>query len=376
MELRFGVVSVDDHVQEHPDVWTTRMSKSKWGSKIPHLSEQSDGSQIWKINDQIVPILSAGSAGAMMPDRNQEPQRWEQVPAATYNPDARIQAMDADGVDYSVLYPTVPGVAAQHFGAIQDAELELACVRAYNDFLIEEWANHSPRFIPQCIVPISSPKSASEELRRAVAIGHRGVILPSIPWHLKAVPHINDEEWDTVWEWAQELQVPICFHAGASPSTQLETWSGFSPALAAAMNSITGPASTIPIVANLLFSRIMMRFPKLKFVFAETTLAWGAYEIETADHQFERQRLHTEGYDMKPSELFHRQCYLTGSYDQAAFLVRKYLGIENMLWQTNFPNANSTWPNTQDYIKRSFADVPAKERQMVLSGNAANLYHI
>jgi len=120
----------------------------------------------------------------------------------------------------------------------------------------------------------------------------------------------------------------------------------------------------------------MMRFPKLKFVFAETTLAWGAYEIETADHQFERQRLHTEGYDMKPSELFHRQCYLTGSYDQAAFLVRKYLGIENMLWQTNFPNANSTWPNTQDYIKRSFADVPAKERQMVLSGNAANLYHI
>ncbi len=374
MELRYGVVSVDDHVQEHPDVWTSRMSKAKWGDRIPHLSEQRDGSQVWEINGQKAPMRGTASAGAMMPDRNQEPQRWDQVPAAAYQPAARLQAMDADGVDCSVLYPTVPGVAGQHFGAIEDAQLELACVQAYNDFLVEEWAGHSPRFVPQCVVPISSTQAAADELRRAVAKGHRGVILPSLPWHLKDVPHINDEAWDVVWAACQELEAPVCFHAGVSPSTQLETWSGFSPTLAAAMSSITAPASTIPIVANILFSRILTRFPRLKIVFAETTLAWGAYEIETADHQFERQRLHTEGYNMKPSELFHRQCYLTGWYDRAAFLVRHYLGVENMLWQTAFPQANSTWPNTRDYINRSFEGVPANEREMVLSGNAAKLY--
>ena len=376
MELKYGVVSVDDHVQEHPEVWTSRLSKAKWGDRIPHLAEQADGSQVWEIDGQGVPMRGVASAGAMMPDRNQEPQRWDQVPAAAYQPAARLQAMDADGVDCSVLYPTVPGVAGQHFGAIEDAQLELACVQAYNDFLVEEWAGHSARFIPQCAVPISSTQAAAEELRRAVAKGHRGVILPSLPWHLKDVPHINDEAWDVVWAACQELEVPVCFHAGVSPSTQLETWSGFSPALAAAMSSITAPASTIPIVANLLFSRILTRFPRLKIVFAETTLAWGAYEIETADHQFERQRLHTEGYDMKPSELFHRQCYLTGWYDRAGFLVRQYLGVENMLWQTNFPQSNSTWPNTRDYINRSFEGVPANERKMVLSGNAASLYKL
>ena len=212
MELRYGVVSVDDHVQEHPDVWTSRMSKAKWGDRIPHLSEQGDGSQVWEINGQKAPMRGAASAGALMPDRNQEPQRWDQVPAAAYQPAARLQAMDADGVDCSVLYPTVPGVAGQHFGAIEDAQLELACVQAYNDFLVEEWAGHSPRFVPQCVVPISSTQAAADELRRAVAKGHRGVILPSLPWHLKDVPHINDEAWDVVWAACQELEAPVCFH--------------------------------------------------------------------------------------------------------------------------------------------------------------------
>ena len=99
------------------------------------------------------------------------------------------------------------------------------------------------------------------------------------------------------------------------------------------------------MVANFLYSRILMRYPTLKVVFAESSLAWGAYELETADHQFERQRLHLEGYDMKPSEMFHRQCYMTGWYDRSAIEARHYLGVDNILWETNFPQATSTWPD-------------------------------
>jgi hypothetical protein len=116
--------------------------------------------------------------------------------------------------------------------------------------------------------------------------------------------------------------VPVCFHAGASRAIQFPPYPGFSPELSAAMEAITRPVSSVLVVANFLYSRILFRFPCLKVVFAETSLAWGAYELELADHQFERQRLHTEGYDMLPSELFRRQCSLTGWFDSTGLKTR------------------------------------------------------
>ena len=89
----------------------------------------------------------------------------------------------------------------------------------------------------------------------------------------------------------------MCFHAGATREIQFPPYVGFSPEVAAAMEAITRPVSTVLVVANFLYSRILERFPRLKVVFAETSLAWGAYELELADHQFERQRLHNEGYE-------------------------------------------------------------------------------
>lgn len=376
MEIKYGLISVDDHVQETPDLWTSRMSKGQWGDRIPHLQDQEDGSQVWLVDGQKLNMEGVASAGALMADRNQEPQRWDEVPRAAYLPSERLRAMDADGVDYQVLYPTVPGVSGEVFGRIVDPDLELACVQAYNDWLVEEWRGFSPRFISQCLVPIYSADAAAAEVRRAVGKGHRGVVMPATPWNLKEVPHINETDWDPLWATCQELEVPVCFHSGSSPNVRLQAWEGYSPVLTAAMNSITGPVSSVPILANLLFSRILTRFPSLKFVLAETSLAWGAYQLETADHQFERQRLHKEGYQYKPSELFQRQCYMTGWYDRAGLKVRRYLGVENILWESNFPRANSSWPNTREYVQRSFEGIPDGERRMMLTDNAAKLYKL
>jgi predicted TIM-barrel fold metal-dependent hydrolase len=142
------------------------------------------------------------------------------------------------------------------------------------------------------------------------------------------------------------------------------------------MEAITRPASSVLIVANLLYSRILTRFPNLKVVFAETSLAWGAYELELADHQFERQRLHTEGYELMPSELFRRQCFYTGWFDQTGIDTRKYIGVDNILWSSNFPLATSTWPNSREVIDRCFNGVPEAERDRMLWGNAAKLYQL
>ena len=241
MQLKYGLISVDNHIQEPPDLWTQRLSKNRWGDRIPHLQRLNDGTEQWVVDGQLLLDGCAGRASALMADRNREPSRWEDVPPAAYVPWSRLKAMDAAGIDYSVLYPTVAGLAGETFGRLEDPELELACVQAYNDWLIDEWASASDRFIPQCIVPIGPVESTVAEIRRAVARGHRGVVFPSLPMHLRAVPHVSGPEYDPVWNICEELNVPVCLHAGASPELQYEPFTGLKPALAEALNAVTRP---------------------------------------------------------------------------------------------------------------------------------------
>jgi uncharacterized protein len=374
MELTYGFISADDHVQEHPEVWTSRMSRAKWGDSVPHLERKSDGNDCWVIGGERISLPGIAIAGGVMGDRTQAPRRWEEVPRMVYTAQERLKAMDLDGIDYSVLYPSVAGLAAENFGKLNDPDLELACVQAYNDWLIEEWTTVSSRFVPQCIVPLWPMERTVAEIRRAVAGGHKGVIYPASPMELRDVPHINEPVYDPLWATCEDLGVPLCFHSGASPKIQLRPGADFSPRVAAAFSDIVRSVSSVAVLANFLFSRVLYRFPKLKIIFAESSLGWGAYEIEYADYQSDADGLQSEGYPLKPSELFQRQCYFTCWYDRMSLKARRYLGSSNILWSTHFPLATSTWPNTRQHIELSFGDISEDERDQMLWRNAAKLY--
>lgn len=376
MAQKITFISADEHVQEHPEVWTQRLPRQKWGERIPHVARLADGRERWVIDGRQISLDGVADCGAAMNERTANPQRWADVPAAVYDANERLQAMDAAGIDYAVLYPTVAGIGGQNFGAIEDGELELACAQAYNDWLVEEWASVSPRFVPQCIVPLAPVDATVKEIRRCVANGHRGVIYPSIPMELRELPHINDALYDPLWAVCQELAVPICFHAGASAKIQIPAYQGYAPATAAAIQAITRPASSVSVLVNLLISKILMRFPELKIVLAESGLGWGAYLLEYTDFQATGDQLPQNGYDLMPSELFKRQCYLVGWYDRASLRVRDYIGSENILWSSQFPQATSTWPETQGALAKSFDGVTAADRRKILWQNAARLYRI
>src|SRR5436189_934469 len=126
MNLKFGFISADDHIVEHPEVWTSRLSKAKWGDRIPHIEREKDGSDCWVIGNDRFPLPEIVSPVTDQ-SRSLEPKDWAEVPKAAYSATDRLTALDADGTDVSVLYPMAAGIAGQVFGRLDDPGLELAC---------------------------------------------------------------------------------------------------------------------------------------------------------------------------------------------------------------------------------------------------------
>jgi uncharacterized protein len=372
------IISTNEHVIEAPDVWTARMSKARWGDRIPHIRARDDGTEVWVIDGTEVPLVGAGSAAACMPDRAEEPRKLSDIPSVITNVEERAAAMEAQGVAYAVLYPSVAGIGGETFGRIEDPELELACVQAYNDWLIEVWGAN-PKFIPQCILPLSSFDAMHAELIRAVENGHRGVILPGIPDQVrKGAPHINDPGYDVIWKACEELGVPVCFHAGIVPSMELTPYSGYAPAVAAAFRAITRPATGAAMLSNFVISRVFERFPGLKVVFAESAMGLTSFTIEGGDYGFGMWRLDERyGYKARPSDLFRSNCYVVGWYDRINLKqLSEYLGADSILWTTKFPLGTSSWPDVRKQVDSSFAEIPDSERAKALWSNAASLYKI
>jgi uncharacterized protein len=375
---KFGLISVDDHVLEPPDLWTKAMGKTKWGDRIPQVVRLADGTERWLIDGQLRFHGFFVPAGALSKDRNVEPQSWSQIGQAAYDPQARLKAMDADGVDASVLYPTVSGPSGEFLGAIRDAELQIECVRTYNDWLINVWAAASPRFIPQAVIPVASIGAAVAEAKRAVGRGHKGIIMPAAPAQVHpASPHLYLKDWDPLWAAIQDLGVPVCFHAGSAPSALFDISPTFDTDTARAFDNIRQPAGSAAIMNGFVLSGILYRHPKLQAVFAGSAIDYVPFGLEAMDHQWNRQRMSVnDNMEERPSEVFRRQCFVTTWKEKVGLRNRRYIGADRILWQSEFPKATSTYPESSIMIDNNFQDVPKDDREKILCRNAAKLYNI
>ncbi len=172
---------------------------------------------------------------------------------------------------------------------------------------------------------------------------------------LRDVPHINDSDLRSACgRLARSWACRFVFTPGPLRQFKFPRTKDIRRRLPPRLQAITRPASTVSVLVNLLISKILMRFPSLKVVLAESGLGWGAYLLEYTDFQATGDQLPQNGYDLMPSEMFRRNCYLVGWYDQASLRVRSYIGSENILWSTQFPLATSTWP---EYPKGSFQEL-------------------
>jgi len=388
MKIKYGLISCDSHAQLDKDTWTSRMSKERWGDKIPHLFETSDKKHMavaydhpverWLVNGQVVGERGVVNCPTVMDDpmRKTFPQRWEEVPRKVYDPMTRLEALDGDGVDGEILFPNDPVQGATFFQG-DDPEFELACVQAYNDAMAE-WREVSDRYVPLAIIPyLSGIEPAMHEVQRAVKKGHRGIVMLAEPsMSKKGLHHFNESYWDPLWAVCQDLDIPIHWHAGAGLRLSIPRWKGYTRNQEQAMGPAGGFSLQAQFIPNLIFSGVLDRYPRLKWVCAETGLGWVNYMLEGCDHEWERRHLWTEGIHTRPSELFKRQIHVDFWYETAGIGLRHKIGLDNIMWESDFPHSTSTFPDSWKFVERTLKGVPQDERNQLLYGNAMRIYKL
>jgi predicted TIM-barrel fold metal-dependent hydrolase len=341
-----------------------------------------DGVDLWQVGDNhpIVPVGHTAVAGWRQPFPA-APRNMDEVPKASWDAKARIEYMDEIGVWASAIYPNVGGFGNQFFLELGDPELMLACVRAYNDFLID-WVEADPRrFIPIMATPFWDVEASVAEIERCAKLGHKGVLFAGEP-HILKQPFLADRHWDPIWAAAQDHDLPVSFHIGSANFTE-----EFSPErIAAAGIGPTVVRSTVSIlmengraVVDLLLSGILPRYPKLKFISVESGIGWIPFLLEAADHCFGYSNVRREKpeFEMLPSEYFHRQVYGCYFFEELApQMLVDQIGEDNILFETDYPHPVCLFGNVREKIDAGLAGQSDRVRRKLLFDNAADLYKV
>src|SRR5437879_4790885 len=213
------IVSVDDHVIEHPRVWSDRLPEKYKGSG-PQIIEGPQGNHIWKFEGQEFPYIGVNAVAGREPkDFGMEPVRYDDMIPGCYDPHARVKDMDLDGVHAALCFPSFPGFGGGVFIRAKDKELALACVRAYNDFHMDEWCASAPdRFIPLGLLPSWDVTLAAKEVLRLADKGFRSVSFPDSPVPL-GLPSFHTDYWEPLWDVCEATDMPLSLHFGSGGFT-------------------------------------------------------------------------------------------------------------------------------------------------------------
>jgi predicted TIM-barrel fold metal-dependent hydrolase len=365
----YELISVDDHIIEPPRVWADRLP-AKYQEAGPHVIDD-EGREWWVYEGTRVDTMGLNAvAGKPQETWNMDPVRYSDMIQGCWDPAQRAKDMALDGVVGSVCFPTLPKFAGTLFLQFKDKELADLCVRAYNDWLFDEWCAAAPDlYIPMVITQLWDPKLAAAEIRRTAARGARCITFPDTPAPL-GLPSFYTDHWDPVWEALSETGLAVNMHIGTSGRLQ-------SPADDAPFHVMImlAQASAAIAMVGILESPVLRKFPTLQMVFSEGGLGWIPAQLERCDRMWERHRMWSGLDDLKPSELFKRNLYGAFVDDTVGLELRDRVGVDRILWESDFPHVESLWPMSQDVIKRVAEMLPDDEVEMVTNGNARRLYN-
>jgi predicted TIM-barrel fold metal-dependent hydrolase len=372
------IISIDDHVIEHPRVWLDRLPE-KFQERGPQIIEDEQGHHIWKYDGDLYPQIGLNAVAGKKPEEfGMEPVRYDDMIPGCYDPAERVKDMDIDGVHAALCFPSFPGFGGGVFQRAQDKELAQECVKAWNDWQLDEWCAYAPeRFVPLALLPTWDPQATADEIRRVAAKGAKALSFPDSPVPLGLPSFHHKTFWEPVWDACEETDLPLCLHFGSGSFVPGFSFVGTPPTdehvpfLVAI--SVFG-TNSMWSSADVILSGMLQRHPNLKIMLSEGGIGWIPYMMERLDYSWERHRWYQEvSKTDRPSDLFKKHFWGCFIDDYHGIDSRYTIGVENILIEVDYPHSDSNWPNSRKKIAENLVNVPDDECRMIVETNARNV---
>lgn len=379
-----GLVSVDDHIVEPPDLWTSRLGNDP--DRVPHVvrkevprspgSDELVWSDVWTYEGVEVPLIRAfQSVGLPSDEVDLIPLTLDDCRKGVVDRDARLADMDVDGIEVEVLFPNnFVRFCGQVFLEAKDKKLALECVKIYNDYLLEDWQVPSEeRLIGSTIVPLWDVELAAAEVRRNAARGGRAICFSEIPARLN-LPSMYSGYWEPLFQACAETDTVVNMHIGSS-STQHTTSPDAPPGVRIA-NHFSNSAFSL---TDWLYSGAFIRYPNLKIAFSEAQAGWMPFLVHRLDN------LWSPGYDYrnpdpplpeKPSFYLRDHVYACIFDDIDVLKHLDVLGEDQVCFEADYPHPDGSWPHSRQKALEQTAGLDRTVRDKILRYNAARLYRI
>ncbi|MDP3676326.1 MAG: amidohydrolase family protein [Novosphingobium sp.] len=358
MELNdLVLISVDDHNVEPPEAFVRHYPLAH-KAEAPRIVDKN-GKDVWEFQGRIFPTIGTNAVvGRPRSEYGMEPDRFDQMRPGTFDPNARIADMNANGMLAAINFPTFPSFAGNTFFNFQDAA-GVRVVRAYNDWHVDEWCAAGPgRFIPMIILPIWDMTETLAEIRRWAARGVHAVAFPDNPSRA-GFPSIHDPYWDPMWTLLDENRMVLNCHIGtgskaehASDDSPIDAW------------ITTMPMSIANSAADWLHAPMWKKYPNLRMALSEGGIGWIPYFLERADftHEHHHEWTHTDFGGRKPSDLFKERIITCFIDDRVGLEMVHHMNPDMIMWECDYPHSDTLWPNCPEYLWPSVKDMP---REMV-----------
>jgi uncharacterized protein len=382
------IIDADTHLTEPHDLWTRRAPASI-RDRVPQV-KMLNGVRSWVVDgDKSIgtgahPNSAILKQGGKVRDLDTFLKlQFEDVHSGSSSVKERLAVMDDAGIYAQIVYPNILGFGGQAAAKV-DPDLRIACVKIYNDAMAELQEASGQRLFPMALLPWWDVKEAVSETQRCIAMGLRGININSDPHcHTdatgKSIPDLGHEHWYPLWEICEDKQLPINFHIGASETAidwmGQQGWPSLSRDLRAGISGAMIFFNNGKVVSNLIYSGLLDRYKGLKFVSVESGMGWVPFLMDALDYQH-AEIAATRKFEKKPSEYFRSNFYACFWFEQgkdAAAMARR-VGIDNVLFETDFPHPTSLYPI--ENLEERLGDLDVEERKKVLSLNAARLYRI
>lgn len=347
-------ISVDDHIIEPPDLFTKHLPASMH-DKAPRVVSTGN-SDAWVYEGREMPNIALNAVvGRPMEEYGFEPTGYSQIRKGTYDVKARVADMNADGVLAGLNFPTMALFGGTAFLGAKDVAVARACVSAYNDWSMDEWADAAPgRFIKNAILPLWDINACVEEAKRVAKKGCHSISFLDVP-AAAGLPTIHSGHWDPLFKVMVDNKMVVNAHIGsglmaphASMESPIDSW------------ITTMPMSIHVAASDWMWSDVFFKFPELKISLAEGGIGWVPYLLERAEFVYRHHKAwtHADFKGKSPSEIFHDHFITCFIEDKFGLQNTSYLNMDHVAWECDYPHSDCVWPRSAETLWEGVKHLP------------------